>query len=278
MSTQGTSHEEWPIDKLRPNPANPREEVRGEGFDDLVGSVKSQGILQPLLIDSGGVILAGHRRLEAAKQAGLKVVPVRVLKAGYLPEAVSIIENAMRLDLKPMELARQLQVLEEMGMTSQEIATETGMSYGSVRNYLRLAEASPDVQNLLIEGKISTGTALEIMREPAHRQSAIVRNVQEKPDTSSTTAVREQIKTSQGTLDISRYRVQRQRDISLVLEWMTQCEARLAPYAHGGLVPVPIKLLEDHLTKALDILHQCEEQLVDWQISMEKTDRKKAKA
>lgn len=151
---------------LRPNPANPRKQPKDGGFDELVASIKANGVISPLLITTSGLILAGHRRYEAAKVAGLNTVPVRVLDE-IGPEdhdLISLIENVLRSDLTVLEVANHLDLLREKhSMDAVDISDATGISPGTVRNYLKIADADAAIKEKLARDEMSLGAALALI-------------------------------------------------------------------------------------------------------------------
>lgn len=160
------SPSDWPIDGLWPNPDNPRRNITGyPDFEGLVASVKSQGIIQPLLINNEGMILAGHRRFEAAKLAGLARVPVRVLADHLNQGLIPLIENLQRSDLAVLEVAEYLrQYSREHDATLVEISEVTGISNSTIRKYLKLADAPVELKERVERDEIPLNAAFELLR------------------------------------------------------------------------------------------------------------------
>ena len=155
---------ELDIDNLQPNPLQPRGNLTPESVADLVESIRQHGILEPLVIaktPAGYQIIAGERRWRAAKIVGLKVVPVVVKETnprGMLEMA--IIENVQREDLNPIDRGRAfLRLLEEFGLTNQDIAEKVSKSGSYVSNSLRLLELPDTLKDGLISGLITEGHA-----------------------------------------------------------------------------------------------------------------------
>jgi ParB family chromosome partitioning protein len=158
-----------PIDKIRPNPKQPRRTFSEEALADLVASIKQKGILQPILVSSteGGTyeIIAGERRWRAAQRAGLKDVPA-VIKSGTEIERfeMSLIENLQREDLNPIELAQGFKRLqEEFSLTQEAIAEVVGKDRAVVANTLRLLGLPENIQEALRTGTITTGHAKALL-------------------------------------------------------------------------------------------------------------------
>ena len=157
-----------PIEKLKPNKGQPRKEFKPEELAELTDSVKQHGVLQPLLVRKKGTsyeIVAGERRYQAAKAAGLTEVPViiRDISDEDVFE-LALIENLQRSDLTPMEEARGYrQLIDEKGLTQEELAKTLSKSRSAITNTLRLLDLPKEVQQLLEEGKITAGHARAIL-------------------------------------------------------------------------------------------------------------------
>jgi len=150
------------IDLIDPNPFQPRKEWKPEDIDSLAASIRSQGIIQPLIIKRDGKryqLIAGERRLRAAREAGLKKVPVIVREASREQMlALALVENIQRQDLGPMEKAEAFKRLSsEFDLTQEDMGNKVGMSRSSVANFLRLLELPESVQKMLSEGQLQMG-------------------------------------------------------------------------------------------------------------------------
>ena len=156
------------IEKIRPNPRQPRTVFDEASIDELAGSIRETGIIQPLLVvpqDDYYQIVVGERRWRAAQKAGLRVVPVIVRN---MPEdkqlEVSLIENIHREDLNPLEIAEAFEhLVAQLGLTQQEIADKVGKDRASVANYIRLRKLPEDIKKLIREEKLSMGQARAIL-------------------------------------------------------------------------------------------------------------------
>ena len=156
------------IEKIRPNPRQPRTVFDEASIDELAGSIRETGIIQPLLVvpqDDYYQIVVGERRWRAAQKAGLRVVPVIVRN---MPEdkqlEVSLIENIHREDLNPLEIAEAFEhLVAQLGLTQQEIADKVGKDRASVANYIRLLKLPEDIKKLIREEKLSMGQARAIL-------------------------------------------------------------------------------------------------------------------
>ena len=155
-----------PIDRICPNPHQPRREFDPTALAELTDSIRQQGVLQPLLVapaDADGrfVLVAGERRLRAARDAGLSAVPcaVRAATAQQMLEW-ALIENIQRTDLNPIERAEAYrQYLDRFGLTQADAAERLGQARATVANYLRMLDLHSDVQQMVAEGRLSFGHA-----------------------------------------------------------------------------------------------------------------------
>ena len=157
-----------PLEKISPNPYQPRETFAESGIKELAASIREKGLLQPLLVRPLGdayQLIAGQRRYLAATRAGLLQVPVTVRQAdnGETLE-LALIENLQRENLNPMEEARAYQrLVEEFGLKQDDIARHVGKSRSAVTNSLRLLQLPPEVQQQIEVGKLSAGHARSIL-------------------------------------------------------------------------------------------------------------------
>lgn len=161
-----------PLQKVEPNPNQPRHRFDEEELQALADSISEHGILQPLAVRKmdGGFyqIIAGERRWRAARLAGLQEVPVVVVEADdKTVMELALIENLQRQDLNPMEEAEGYRVLtEEYGLTQEEAAARVGKSRPAVANALRLLALPDEVRELVEKGELSAGHARAILSLP----------------------------------------------------------------------------------------------------------------
>ena len=156
------------INQIIPNPHQPRYSFDEARLDDLANSIKTYGIIQPIVVTKNGSqyeIIAGERRFKAAKIAGLKKVPVILREAGEREKLeLAIIENVQRHDLNAIEEARAYQKLTEIyQLTQEEVAGKIGKSRSFVANKTRLLQLPVEVQKALMEGVITEGHAKAIL-------------------------------------------------------------------------------------------------------------------
>ena len=169
QSAQGSGSVYLPISQVEPGLKQPRKRFEAEALDDLADSIRVHGIIQPLTVRrlSTGYyqIIAGERRWRAAKQAGLEEVPAVIIEADDRKVMeLALIENLQREDLNPVEEARGYQVLmEEYGLTQEEVAQRMGKSRPAVTNTLRLLALPEAVLILVEEGSLSAGHARAIL-------------------------------------------------------------------------------------------------------------------
>ena len=173
-----------PLQKVEPNPNQPRRRFDEEELQSLADSVAEHGILQPLAVRAmeGGFyqIIAGERRWRAARLAGLKEVPVVVVEADdRTVMELALIENLQRQDLNPMEEAEGYRVLtEEYGLTQEQAAARVGKSRPAVANALRLLALPEDVRSLVEKGELSAGHARAVLSLPTPaRQRAAAQKI-----------------------------------------------------------------------------------------------------
>lgn len=156
------------IGDIDPNAAQPRKRFDEEALNDLAQSIKTHGIIQPLVVvqkNDRYMIIAGERRWRAAKIAQLSTVPVMV--RNYTEKEIneiSIIENLQREDLNPMEAARAMKkLMDDFGWTQEVVAERLGKSRSVIANTIRLINLEPEVIELIEQGKISAGHARSLV-------------------------------------------------------------------------------------------------------------------
>lgn len=170
------------IDLISPNPFQPRRNFAPEGLEELARSITQHGVVEPLIarpLQEGYQLVAGERRLRAAKLAGLQKVPlvVRPYSDSQVRE-IALVENINRHDLNPIEEAEGLRALmEDCGLTQEQVAEKVGRSRVAVTNILRLLNLCPAVQDLLRQGRISMGQARTLLGLPEGQQEAVAQAV-----------------------------------------------------------------------------------------------------
>ena len=166
------------IELIQPNPYQPRKHFSEAELEALSLSIREQGVIQPLLlrkIDDGYELVAGERRLRAARMAGLTEVPCVVKSVSDAQSLeMSIIENIQREDLNPVEEAEAYhRLMSEFGLTQDEAALRVGKSRSAVANFLRIRNLSTAIKQSLIEGAMSMGHARALLGAPnkTHQQA-----------------------------------------------------------------------------------------------------------
>jgi ParB family chromosome partitioning protein len=164
----GLKFEELPISAIRPSIHQPRRSFPEAGIKELAASIREVGILQPLVVRStaeGFELIAGERRLRAAKEAGLDRVPVLIRRARENESIeLALVENLQREDLNPLETAAAYQALMEgFGLTKEQLAQRLGKSRVAVTNTLRLAQLPEQIRALLEDGKLTEGHARALL-------------------------------------------------------------------------------------------------------------------
>ena len=167
-SVGGLKFEELPTSAIRPNARQPRRSFPEAGIKELAASIRGVGILQPLVVRSaegGFELIAGERRLRAAREAGLDRVPVLIRQAGDNESMeLALVENLQREDLNPLETAAAYQALMEgFGLTKEQLAHRLGKSRAAVTNTLRLAQLPDGIRALLADGKLTEGHARALL-------------------------------------------------------------------------------------------------------------------
>ncbi len=167
-SVGGLRFEELPTSAIRPNSLQPRRSFPAAGITELAASIREVGILQPLVVrttESGFELIAGERRLRAAKEAGLERVPVLIRQAAENESMeLALVENLQREDLNPLETAAAYQALmDSFGFTKEQLAERLGKSRTAVTNTLRIIQLPEKIRTLIQDGKLSEGHARAIL-------------------------------------------------------------------------------------------------------------------
>jgi ParB family transcriptional regulator, chromosome partitioning protein len=164
---------------IKPNRYQPRRHFAEKDMADLAASIRAQGVIQPLLVRKDGTgyeLVAGERRLRAAKMAGLPQVPVVVKDISHAEMLeMSIVENIQREDFNPIEEANAYhRLMTEFGLTQDQAAERVGKSRSAVANFLRLRQLEDAIKTSIIEGDISMGHARALLglEDPAMRLAA----------------------------------------------------------------------------------------------------------
>ncbi len=181
LDDASAGNEYLPLSRIEPRAGQPREEFDDEALEELAASIREHGIIQPIVVrplENGYYqIVAGERRWRAARLAGLREAPVRILHLDDRKTAeVALVENLQREDLNPMEEARGYQSLQQQyGLTQEEVSSRVGKSRPVVANSLRLLSLPEEVQTMVADGDLSMSTAralLELDRDADRLRAA----------------------------------------------------------------------------------------------------------
>ena len=174
------------IDAIVPGKYQPRQAFDPEKIEELAASIKSQGVIQPIVVRAIGPgryeLIAGERRWRAARQAGLYEIPALVkVVADQAVVAMALIENIQREDLSPLEEAQALsRLIDQFELTHQQAADAVGRSRAAVSNLLRLLDLPAEVKRLLDAGKLDMGHARALATLPEKRAIALAREAAAK--------------------------------------------------------------------------------------------------
>lgn len=223
----GLKFEELPVSAIRPNARQPRQTFPRSGIEELAASIREVGVLQPLVVRStpgGFELIAGERRLRAAKEAGLERVPVLIRQAGDNESMeLALVENLQRENLSPLDTAAAYQALMEgFGLTKDQLARRLGKSRAAVTNTLRLAQLPEPIREMLGQGQLSEGHArallglgtedqmVQLARRVQHEKLSVrqteelVRGQAAEPQEAATTATRAAPQTPEAFDEASR--------------------------------------------------------------------------
>ena len=173
------------ITEVEPNREQPRKNFNQESLEELSESIKTYGIIQPIVVskeDGYYAIIAGERRWRAAKLAGLEEVPAIIRESDeQTNREISLIENIQREDLNPYEKALGIRsLMDKYGMTQEEVSKKIGKSRSSVSNTVRILYLAPDVLELVKQGKLSEGhcKALAGISDPKRQYEVAIRMIE----------------------------------------------------------------------------------------------------
>jgi len=245
-----------PIERIKPNPDQPRQQFDQKELEDLAASIREKGVLQPLIVrrnaDNSGSyqIVAGERRWRAAQIARLHDLPVIV--RDYTDEEVleiAIIENIQRSDLNPVdEAVGYRQLMDRFGHTQEKLAEALSKSRSHIANLLRLLQLPDDVLVLLRDGKLSTGHARALIT--TDNPSDLARQVVSRG--LSVRQTEQLAKTPKETTKTSKPRVAKTKDAdtrAMESELSAQLGMRVviehAPGGEGGRISINYRTLED---------------------------------
>jgi ParB family chromosome partitioning protein len=173
---------EIPLDRIVSNPYQPRRAVDGPELEALAASVAEHGVIQPILVTEtleGYQLVAGERRVRAARMAGLTRIPAVVRQLAELHQLeLALVENVQRADLNPIEEAHAYrQLIDDFGFSQEQVAAKVGRARSTVANTLRLLDLDPMIQTAVVEGAISEGHARALAGLTPPQQSGLLQAV-----------------------------------------------------------------------------------------------------
>ena len=161
---------EIPLDRIAPNPQQPRTHFDSAGIEELTASIRRHGVLQPIVVSQKGEsyeLVAGHRRVVAARAAGKTTIPAVVREDVSDRLELALVENLQRTDLNAIETGRAYKLLmETYDLTQEELAERVGKSRSQVANMLRALTAPQVIQDAVVEGKIAEGHLRALLQLP----------------------------------------------------------------------------------------------------------------
>lgn len=171
VASGGPGMQEVPVAAIQPNPYQPRDQFDEESLGALADSIREVGVLQPVLVRPSGdgyELIAGERRWRAARKVGLQYIPALIRETDD-SEALeqALVENIQREELNPLEEAGAYQqLIEDFGLTHEQVATRAGRSRASVSNTLRLLALPPAIQRMVRERQLNMGHARALLGTP----------------------------------------------------------------------------------------------------------------
>jgi ParB family transcriptional regulator, chromosome partitioning protein len=180
--SRSTVSTEIPIERIVPNPRQPRQRIDPAELESLAASIREHGVLQPILVTEtldGYQLVAGERRFRASQQAGLERIPAVIRQLADRDQLeLALVENLQRADLGPMEEAHAYQALaSEFAMTHDQIAQRVGRAKSTITNTIHLLELDRAVQDAVVDGRLSAGHARAIGGLPTDQQSRVATSV-----------------------------------------------------------------------------------------------------
>lgn len=184
---EATASQQVPVARVVPNPYQPRTHFDPEALEELRSSLERHGLLQPIVVRSKGEgfeLVSGERRLRAAKEAGWETIPaiVRTNVSDAELLELALIENVQRRDLDPIERARSFhRMVEELGLTQEQVAERVSLQRSTVANHLRLLELPRAVQEAVGKGLLTMGHARALLGLPSEKgQIALLQEIVRK--------------------------------------------------------------------------------------------------
>ncbi len=263
---------ELKLNEIRPNRYQPREKFAKAQMEELVSSVREKGVVQPVLVrwqpsktaGAGGYeLIAGERRLRAAREAGLEKIPaiIRDTSDREMLE-LSLLENIQREDLNPIEEAEALRrLLEEFELTQEELARRLGKERSTMANTLRLLNLPPEVKREVREGALSAGHARALLALPDEKeQKRLVAHIKQR--TLSVRETEKLVESLKGALSVKKrkrglFPQEKKKDPQLQAVESKLCQlfgtqVVMRPRGRGGWIQITYYSVED-LERLLEI-------------------------
>ncbi|MDD5088242.1 MAG: ParB/RepB/Spo0J family partition protein [bacterium] len=258
----GLSVSQIALDRIDPNPFQPRQVFDEDSIEELKRSIQAQGLLQPVLVRQTGEryqLIVGERRWRAARAAGLQQIPALVRESASDEEMLelALLENVQRKDLNLIELAQAIQALQtKCSLTQDQVAQKLGVSRTQVANILRLLKLPKEIQGALAEGNLTMGHARALLSvdDPRHRFKLFQSFLAEARPTVREAEALTRRGGAEGAL-AARDR-QQQAEIKRIEERLRRALAtrvRIKPKGHGGVLEIQFFTHED-LGRILEII------------------------
>lgn len=170
------------VDVISPNPDQPREHFNDKDIEELAESIKSVGLLQPIIVrqeNNKYFLIAGERRLRATKKAGMQKIKAIIMEPGEEENLmIALIENLHREDLDPIEEAKAYKIFtDRFKLKQQDIAAKVGKDRATIANSLRLLNLEPEIQQAISDGRISVGHAKVLLAASPKRQISLFQEI-----------------------------------------------------------------------------------------------------
>jgi ParB family transcriptional regulator, chromosome partitioning protein len=176
---------EIPLDRIQTNPRQPRLRMADDALETLAASIKAYGVIQPILVTEiidGYQLVAGERRIRAARMAGLERIPAVIRQLADRDQLeLALVENLQREDLDPIEAARAYrQLIDEFAFSQEDLANRVGRARSTVANTLRLLDLHPTLQTAIADGRVTEGHARALGGLPNDAQARVLDHVTER--------------------------------------------------------------------------------------------------
>jgi ParB family transcriptional regulator, chromosome partitioning protein len=238
------------LDKIRPNPYQPRENFDPEKMEELARSIREHGVLQPIVVCPTGsdvdyYLVAGERRCRAAKLAGLKSIPAIV--RSYDNKAmleIALIENLQREDLNPVEeAAAYRQLMKDYNYTQEDLAKRLGKSRPTIANSVRLLALSPKILDLIAQGRLTAGQARPLLAISDHfKQEEFAQKIVDEGLTARDAEKLSERTTKKNRTDRDNQREKDEDPITSELQLQIQrslgTKVRIKPAKNGGTIEI----------------------------------------